>query len=315
MATPYITPLMLNSAPTGVSWDLIPYPGATSQEQYEEQYNICTRATKMIDGATNQVFRSTIDSEVNQGPNYYVTVDNSTQQLRWILTRWPVTQILAAQVSPNVLPPIWQAVPNGNWRIDTPVVGVYGSYVSGGSGGSGGQTIYLGAGNGGWNQGRNGYLVACSYVNGWPHAGISANATAGATTLSVDNVTGFAGANALIHDGASSEEISVTSVTATTQQVLPNSGGTAPAGPGTLTLATPLQFAHAGGSPPGVVVSSIPSDVIWATILAATVQALESGINAITIQNVHGSQTVGGHGTEELDMEWRRIVKPYKRVI
>lgn len=315
MATPYITPLMLNSAPTGVSWDLIPFPGATSEEQYEEQYNVCTRATKMIDGATNQIFRATIDSEENQGPNYYVTIDNSTQQLRWILTRWPVTQILAAQVSANVLPPKWTQVTNGQWRIATPPLDTYGSYLPGGSGGSGGQTIYLGSGWGSWAQGRNGYLVACSYVNGWPHAGITANATAGASTLSVDNVTGFAGANASIHDGASTEEISVTSVTATTPLVLPNGGGTAASGPGTLTLASPLQFSHEGGSPPGVVVSSIPADVLWATILAATVQALESGINAITIQNVHGSQTVGGHGTAALETEWRQIVKPYKRVI
>jgi hypothetical protein len=315
VATPYITPLMLNSAPTGVSWDLIPWPGATTQEQYEEQYNCCVRATKMVDGATNQVFRATIDSEVNQGPNYYITIDNNTGQLRWILTRWPVTQILAAQVSPNTLPPSWTAVPSGNWRIATPVLGTYGSYLSGGSGGSGGQTIYLGAGYGSWALGRNGYLAACSYVNGWPHAGIVESAAAGASTLYVDNVTGFAGAAAFIYDGASSEEVYVSSVSAAQSVTLPNGGGTAPAGPGTVTLSAPTQFAHTGGAPPGVVISSIPADVIWATILAATVQALESGINAITIQNVSGSQTVGGHGVEQLDQEWRRIVYPYKRVV
>lgn len=306
---------MLNSAPTGVSWEILPWPQATTTEQYEEQYNICVRATKMVDGYTNQVFRSTIDSEEQQGPNYYITVDNNTGQVRWILTRWPVTQILAAQVSSNVLPPSWTAVASGNWRIATPMLGTYGSYLSGGSGGSGGQTIYLGAGYGGGQNGRNGFLFACSYMNGWPHAGIVESATAGATTLYVDNVTGFAGATAFIYDGASSEEVSISSVVANSNLILPNNGGTAPAGPGTVTLASPLEFNHTGGAPPGVVISAIPADVIWATILAATTQALESGINAITIQNVSGSQTVGGHGVEQLDQEWKSIVAPYKRVI
>lgn len=294
---------------------MIPWPQATTQEQYEEQYNVCVRATKMVDGHTNQVFRATIDSEEAQGPNYYVTIDNSTGQLRWILTRWPVTQILAAQVAPNTLPPTWVQVPSGNWRIDTPVLGTYGSYLSGGSGGSGGQTIYLGAGYGSWGLGRNGYLVACSYMNGWPHAGITQDIAVGSSTIHVDNVTGFAGAAAFIYDGASSEEVYISSVTANAMVVLPNGGGLAPAGPGTVTLSAPTQFSHIGGAPPGVVISSIPADVIWATMLAATVQALESGINAITIQNVSGSQTVGGHGVEQLDQEWRRIVEPYKRVI
>jgi hypothetical protein len=315
MSTPYITPLMLNSAPTGVSWEILPWPQATTQEQYEEQYNICVRATKMVDGYTNQVFRSTIDSEEQQGPNYWITIDNNTGQLRWILTRWPVTEILAAQVASNVLPPQWQPVMAGSWRIATPMLGTYGSYLSGGSGGSGGQTIYLAAGYGGWANGRNGYLAACSYMNGWPHAGIVESVDAGAETIMVDNVTGFAGATAYIYDGASSEEVSVSSVTATSNVVLPNSGGTAPGGPGTVTLASPLAFAHTGGAPPGVVISSIPADVLWATMLAATTQALESGINAITIQNVSGSQTVGGHGVEQLDVEWKSLLNPYKRVI
>jgi|SRR6185437_7752657 hypothetical protein len=315
MATPYITPAMLNNAPTGIAWNIIPFPKATSEQQLAEQMNICWRATAIIDGYVNQVFRSTIDNEVQQGPNYYVTIDNNTAQLRWILTRSPVTEILAVQTSPNTLPPQWNQVTSGQWRIDQPVLGVYGSYTSGGSGGSGGQTIYVGAGWGSWALGRNGYLVAASYLNGWPHAGLLESAAASATSLFVDDVTGMAGATVMVYDGSSTEAVQVTSVTANTNTTLPNGGGTAPAGPGLINLATPTSFAHTGANPAAVVVSALPGDVLWATVLASTVQALESGITAVTIQNLPGSQTVGGHGVEALTLSYEAILRPYKRVI
>lgn len=315
MATPYITPNMLTTAPTGISWSIIPMPKATTAAQAAEQYNICWRATAIVDGYVNQVFRSTIDTEEQQGPNYYITVDNNTGQVRWILSRGPVTEILAAQTSANILPPSWNQVTNGQWRIERPVIGMYGSYLPGGSGGSGGQTIYLGAGWGGWNLGRNGWLFSCTYTNGWPHAGLTTSAIAGATTLTVDDVTGFAGASAFIYDGTDSESIQVTSVTAVSNMTLPNGGGTAPAGPGTLTLASPLAFAHTGAVPAEVVVSAIPSDVLWATVQAGMIQALDSGITSVSIQNVPGGSTTGGHGIAELESSYELLLEPYKRVI
>jgi hypothetical protein len=315
MATPYITPAMLNNAPTGIAWSIIPFPKATTEQQQAEQMNICWRSTAIVDGYVNQVFRSTIDNEVQQGPNYYITIDNNTGQIRWVLTRSPVTEILAVQVSPNTLPPQWTQVTSGQWRVDQPVLGVYGSYTSGGSGGSGGQTIYIGAGWGGWALGRNGYLVASSYLNGWPHAGLIESAVSGVTSLVVDDVTGMAGATVMVYDGSYTESVQVVSVTANTNTTLPNGGGSAPAGPGTVTLASPTLFPHMGGNPASVVVSGLPGDVIWASVLASTAQALESGITAVTIQNLPGSQTVGGHGIEALTLEYQKILNPYKRVI
>lgn len=315
MATPYITPAMLTTAPTGISWNIIPMPRATTAQQFAEQWNICVRATDLVNGEVNQVFRSTIDTEEISVPDFYATIQNNTGQVRWVLTRWPVTQILAAQTSPNVLPPTWSPVTTGAWRIETPVLGVYNSYVPGGSGGSGGQTIYLACGTANWAFGRNGFLTSCTYLNGWPHAGITANVEAGATTVTVDNVTGFTGAAAYIYDGAQSEGVNVTAVAANSPVTLPNDGGTAPGGPGTLTLASPLANAHAGSVPANVVISSIPADVLWATVLASMVQALDSGITAVTIQNVPGSTTTGGHGIQDLELAYQLILKPYKRVI
>lgn len=306
---------MLTSAPTGIAWSIIPMPKATDQQQFAEQYNICMRATAVVDGYVNQAFRATIDNEEISCPDYYATIQNNTGQVRWVLTRWPVTQILAAQSSPNTLPPVWNPVTSGAWRIETPVLGVYGSTVSAGSGGSGGQTIYLAVGTATWGFGRNGFLLSASYVNGWPHAGLITTADEGASTLTVDDVTGWAGATGVIYDGSSTETVQVVSVTANTNTTLPNSGGTAPAGPGTLTLATPLLFNHTGSVPANVVVSAIPADVLWATVLAAMVQALDSGITAITVQAVPGSTTMGGHGISDLQTGYEMLLEPYKRVI
>lgn len=304
---------MITRAPTGVSWSIIPFPKATSAEQLAEQTNICWRATKMLDGYCNQVLRSTIDNEQRSGPGEFrINVEQATGNIRWILSRWPVTEILAIQISSNAMfPRQWTQVPSGMWDIENPALGVYDSYVPSGSGGAGGQSIIIAPGFAGWWLGRNGYRFAASYVNGWPHCGLTTEATAGDTTLQVDDVTGFAGASAFLYDGSSTEVLSVTSVTATTPAVLPNGGGTAPAGPGTLTLTAPIADNH----PAGVIISTLPQDVMQAAIMAATTQALDAGITSVTIQNLPGSQTVGGHGVEDLKMQWQELMLPYRRVI
>lgn len=316
MATPYITPSMLTSAPTGVSWSIIPWPKATTEQQFAEQANICWRATTMIDGFVNQAMRSTVDTEQRSGPgDYRINLEQATGNIRWILSRWPVTEILAIQTSFNGFPRQWTQVPSGYYDIENPVIGLYNSYVPGGSAGSGGQSIIIAPGYGGWWNGRNGFRFSATYLNGWPHAGITASATSGSTTLTVDDVTGFAGASAYIYDGSQSEAVHIASVTANTPLTLPNSGGTAPAGPGTLTLSSPLTFPHSGSTPSTVVISSLPADVLWAAVLAAMAQALESGITSVSIQNITGSQTAGGHGVSDLHLQWETIMEPYRRVI
>lgn len=317
MATPYITPEMLTSAPTGVAWSIIPMPKATTQQQTAEQWNICHRATTMIDGFINQTMRATVDTEVRSGPgDYRINIEQATGNVRWILSRYPITEILAVQVAGNAtFPRQWTQVSSGYWDIENPVIGIYGSNLPGGSAGSGGQSILIAPGYASWWLGRNGFRFSCTYINGWPHAGITATADAGSTTISVDDVTGFAGASAFIYDGSGSETVHISSVSANTPMTLPNGGGTAPAGPGTLTLSSPLTFAHTGSIPANVVISAIPSDVIWATMLAAMSQALESGITSVSIQNITGSQTAGGHGISDLNLQWESIMEPFRRVI
>jgi hypothetical protein len=310
--TPYVTPDMLVNAPTGISWGIIPYPQAITGLQTAEQYNICGRATGLVDNFCNQVLRATADTEYRNGPDFQVTVQQSTGLARLTMQRWPVLSVLAISVSPNsAMPRTWTTLPSQAYDVERPVIGIYGSSAPSAAG-DGGQGILVASGYVDWSLGRNGYRIAVSYLNGWPHTSLTQNASSGATTLHVDDVTAFTGASATIFDGANTEAVTVTSVAATTNLVLPISGLSVPAGPGTLTINGGGLLNNHGAN---VVVSSLPQDILWATILAATAQALESGIDAIAIQNVNGSQTVGGHGVSELQTEYEVILAPYKRVI
>lgn len=310
--TPYVTPTMVINAPTGVSWSLIPSNKATSQQQLDEQFNMCQRATAIVDGYMNQVIRSTIDSEFLYGPgDYRVNIQNGTGNCRLILSRWPITQILGVAVSGNaVFPRQFTNLPTGFFDIERPVLGVYQSTSPTGSG-DGGQSIILAPGFVDWRQGRNGFRILVSYTNGWPHTSLTTAVTAGATTLPVDDVTGWAGATGTIFDATLRESIQVTSVTANTPLVLPNNLGTAQTGPGTLTLSAPLSFAHAAGT----VVTTMPGSILWATMLQVAAQALEAGITSVSIQNIPGSLTSGGKGVNDLLLESDLLLAPYRRLI
>jgi hypothetical protein len=308
-ATPYVLPNVITSAPTGISWSIIPFPKATSAQQTAEQMNMCIRATGVVNAYCNQTLRSTIDTEVVNGPDLRMNVmNNGTGNTRIILSQWPVTNVLQVAVSPNIFPRQWQTVPTNMFGVERPPVGIYGTSAPS-SAGNGGQSILLGAGYVNWANGRYGYTTSATYTSGWPHTSLTAPALAGATTVSVDDVTAFTGAFSYIFDGSQTESVMVTGVTANTPFTLPY-GGTTPAGPGTLTLASPLDFDHDAG----VMFSSLPQDIIWATILATTIQALEAGITSVSIQNLPGSQTTGGMGILALEQEYQRILNPYRRV-
>lgn len=311
MTTPYVTPDMLINAPTGIAWDIIPYPQAIQQLQTEEQYNICVRATALVDGYCNQVLRATVDTEQVTGPDFYLTVEQSTGVVRVILKRWPVLSVLAVSVSPAAaFPRTWTTLPAGTADVESPIIGLYGTTAPSNAA-DGSQAIEIAPGFIDWSLGRNGFRTAISYLNGWPHSSLTATATFPTSTLQVDDVTAFTGVTATIFDGSKTESVQVNSVTANTNLVLPISGVSVPAGPGTLNLVSPIANTHSAG----IVVSALPASVMWATILAATCQALESGIDAITIQNIPGSQTVGGHGVEQLEIQWQKILFPYKRSV
>lgn len=310
--TSYITPAMLLNAPTGVAWSLIPEPksGGTAA-QWAEVTNICWRATSIVDTYCNQVLRATVDNEVLTGPgSARFGVQPGTGNSLLVMRRWPVINVLAVQLARNTFPRVWSTVPAGQYEPQRPLINQFTDSASA-TMPDGGSGIVLARGWVDRCYGRNGYQAWVSYANGWPHTSLTAAASAGATTVQVDDVTGWPGAAGFVYDGAETESMAGLSVAASSPLQLPNGVGTAQAGPGTLTLAAPLTYPH----PAGTVVSALPANVLWATVLAAAAQALESGITSVTIQNVSGSSASSGHGVSDLTTEYEVLLDPFRRIV
>lgn len=312
--TPYVTPDQLSQWPTGVAWGSVPpVAGATPAQQYAVQAMICQEATSFAEQIVNQPLRSVETTEELQGPNYRVTVQWSSGNGRFICARWPVTQVTNVQVSPNnAWPRSWTVLPAGSFEPEYPVDGLYGASVP--SAGAGGQSILFAPGYIGWGAGwpgaqltgRLAFRVSATYISGWPHTALTAAPAAGASTISVDDCTGWIltassgatiGAAGVIYDaeGGGQEPIVCTGVSAAT-------------GPGTLTLASPLQYAHAQA----IMVSAMPTSVIWATALLAAKAALTRGATATTSQTTGGRQQAGMH---PLEAEARQLLATFRRTI
>jgi hypothetical protein len=313
MSTPYVTPQMLINAPTGISWETIPALKTTPQARLAAQTDICWRSTSMMDTFCNQVLRATVDNEQLTGPgNVRVGVQQGTGNGILIMRRWPVTQALAVQISANAaFPRQWSPVPSGLFDVAHPLINTYTDSASA-TMPDGGQSILVAPGYVTWAAGRNGQTVLVSYVNGWPHASLTAAVGEGDTTLPVDDVTGFDGASAFVYDGFETEAVAVVSIAANTPLPLPNGVGTAQTGPGTLTLASPLPSAHA----PGVVVSSLPANVIQAGIYFCVAQALTRGATATAVQAVSGGASGGGPSTtDDYNKLAEGLLSTFRRVI
>ena len=253
-----------------------------------------------------------MNNEFLQGPGApRVGIQQGTCNGHLVMRRWPLTQILAIQTALNrVFPRSWSTVPATQYEIEFPLVNAA-TDTAATDGPDGGSSILLAPGVIDGRYGRNGWRLLVSYVNGWPHTSLTSAAALGASTLAVDDVTGFTGASAFVYDGANTEQVAVTAVSALSPLALPNGVGMAQAGPGTLTLASPLSYGHGTGA----VASALPANVLWASVLAAATQALESGIDAIAIQSVPGTETTGGHGVEALQMQYELLLDPFRRIV
>jgi hypothetical protein len=303
--TPYVTPAMLSNAPTGIAWATIPFRNATSNDQYAEQLNMCQRATSMVDTACNHVIRATVNTESLVGPDFRLTVNQDTGVARAMMTRWPVIQVLGGQVSTtSSFPPNWTSISATAFRPEVPPIGIYGT-SSPSDAGEGGQGILIAPGYVTWRHGRNGYSVLIQYVNGWPHTSLTNIVNAGASTIQVDDCTGWApvtiggqGATGVLKDGATQEAISCTAASASS-------------GPGTLTLSRPLTYGHLEG----VMCTTLPEQIQYATILFCVAQALTRGASATTVQNTPGTGESSGGGITDIEKRATELCHPYRRVL
>lgn len=276
----------------------------------------------MVDTYCRQVLRATVDNEQLTGPGaprFGFLPD--TDQFLLSMRRWPISQILAIQYAQNRPPLSWSTVQANAYVIDQPLIGLYTDTASA-TAPDGGNTIQLNPcaiGSGSSMSGRfsrgawrsNSLRLLVSYTNGWPHTSLTAAATADATTIQVDDVTGWVGASGFCYDGSATEQVAVTAVSASTPLALPNGAGMAQTGPGTVTLSAPLTFAHEAGT----LVSALPANVMQATILIATSQVLDSGIESISAQTLSGSTSLGGKGVQDLIGQIKDLLNPYRRVI
>lgn len=286
-------------APTGVDFFSIPpggiMSGVTPQANTAEISNICARATDLVDQCCKQPLRATTDTLMLYGPGVRVGApqNGSTQPATLILKRWPVLQVNSIQVARNCLPYVWTTVPGDLYQPENPVSGLYGS-IAPTAAAEGGQGVLVSQQYVNWDYGRNGLAIQVEYLNGWPHCGLTAAATPvsppAAQTIEVDDctawaitspLTGYTGATGTVYDAGSQEVIHVTSASAAE-------------GPGTLTLSAPLAYSHAAG----VIVSSLPQAVGWATMLFCCEIALERGATAMTMMEIPGREVAQKAGVD-----------------
>jgi hypothetical protein len=281
---------------------------------------MCSRATSRVDGYCNQVLRATLDTELCHGPDSRVVVGPAAGgfwntpfwgraggNARIILSRWPVLQVSQVQTCPNGLwPRQWTTLPAGTAEPEKPPIGVYGSSAPSGDGG-GGQAILIAPGYINWQYGRNGWAILVQYTNGWPHSSLTAYAAAGSTTLTVNDVTGWAienyfdtytGATGTIRDAGQEETIHVTASSATT-------------GPGTITLEAATSYPHQAGT----LVTTMPRSIEQACIYFATAEALTRGATSTTIHSVGGAVAHSGADMDGLITLAELLLHPYRRTI
>jgi hypothetical protein len=310
-------------APTGIGWQGIPQPSSSLPAQQAEAMAILWRATSVVDTYANQVLRATVANEQLTGPGApRFGFMPGTDQFMLTMRQWPISEILAIQYAYNRPPLSWNTVKSTAYLINHPLVGAFTDTASA-TAPDGGWSIQLDTGAVGSSSGmsggrsarglwrRNGLRLWVSYTNGWPHTSLTSSAEAGASIVQVDDVTGWVGASGFAYDGSSTEQVSVSAVAANSPLGLPNGVGTAQSGPGTLTLSSPLAFGHAAWT----LVSALPASVMQATILIATSQVLDSGIESITAQTLSGSTSLGGKGVSDLIGQIKDLLNPYRRVV
>ncbi len=290
----------------------------TPAQNEAEMWNMCARATAKIDGYCNQILRATIDIEVLHGPDYRVTTGpgaggssptpywgNAGFNTRAILSSFPILEVTQVLVSPNTFPRNWVTLPSGWAEPEYPPFGIYNS-IAPASSAYGGQAVIIGPGYVNKCLGRNGFILQISYINGWPHAEITAQVSAGASAVSISDCTGWgitsyqgiAGATGVIKDSGQQETIHGTSTSV-------------PAGPGTLNLSAPLVYPHA----PGTIITTLPASIEQAAIHFATAEALVRGATTTTIHDIGGhSQNTGGD-VVGLNTEAELLCHPYRRTI
>ena len=287
MSTRLITVAELLEAPTSVDWaTLAENAGAGSAAQAIEQGNLIDRVSGWAANYCGQPLGLHATQLTETGrtrrsgyPGMKTWVDRDGF-LNFRTTTLPVLSVVSSQWAYLGVPLTYTAVPATNWVI-------LGSYP---------QVRHLIEASMDWTPNRQiPTLVQVVYVSGWPNAVLGANVTSGASkTLQVDTTLGMSatagdpGNQLTIYDGATTEIVTVSSVTDATHVVVAN-----------------LVSNHNAS----VGVSAVPSDMKQAVILGCAHWARERGVDALEMPTAASVLPKGmGSGWDDA----KALLQPYR---
>ncbi len=352
-SAPYVSAADLIQRPLGVSWASIGKTAATNPAPNQNTAaldQICRVAANQVDSEVGQTLRTLFVTEVIRGPSHRIGFLPGNDTAR-VLTSWsPIRKVLGGAVAAtSQVPKMWTAIPAGFIYQQSPPVGFYGTNTPepyhGGLNALLVSSTYMN-----WGLGRYGIDLHATYLNGWPHAVLTAGCSEGISTLQVDDVTGFVQAAPWVNDGTDAEQVTVidavgaaptawspavvytAGVTVTYggtvfQAMIPSGPNTQagpqmpavgafwsttiePAGPGILTLSAGTGFPH----PAGTVVTAVPEVAIWAACLFAKSQALQRGLATVSIKGEDGKALSTDAVIEAAIKEAVASLVPFRRV-
>jgi hypothetical protein len=285
VSRPYLTLDEFKNAPTALDYGNL-VQGGTLAAQDAELSNAITRASSYIDQFCNQIIGATSDSEQQR------TRVRPDGTIRFHPKFSPIVSLntLSIGFTPNGYFDVPD--PSQAWLEEQQVIfPLAGAQLS---------TSSQGPLSFGWPvSGRAECFIKYTYVNGYAQAVSTASASAGATSITVDNGLGIiAGESLKVYDGAFTENIIV--------------GSSYVYGSTTVPLASPLLYAHTAG----VSVSGLPAAVKQACILITSAYLKIRGDASLTLavttspgMQVEGSQRVGSDIAQA-----QEILKPFRRI-
>jgi hypothetical protein len=271
---PYITPGEFRAHPTGMETNQL-VPGGTKAANDQALLQVIRRASSYADGLCNKILAATLDTQtdkpiVQRDGTVRVALDNS-----------PVVGVTsaAAGLRPGSLVDL---VEGPDWDLSGRIFTVPTCLPRG-------ERVH----------------VKVQYINGWANAVLTADAAAGASSLTVSNGLGIIPGMTLTLSGAEASEFVV---------VDPSYSPSAALGPVTVPLAAPLLSAYAAGD----VFTAIPAEVKLAVILLTCAIIKTRGASAVVMASVNAEPDHevpfedGATGEYGMAVD---LLHPYRRVL
>lgn len=266
----YVTVDDFIAAPTGTDISQL-RPGAPVQDQRAAAARVILSASNAADRICQKVLAATVDTETGR---HRVS---SRGHLRIPLKNTPILEVRGISLGtvPTALVP--QTDLSGVW-IEDPIVMI--PYC--------GDTV-------------NGRVYgSVTYVNGWAVGTLAAPVTAGATSITLDNVLGvYPGQQTRLYDGGLDEVLTIA------PSYVP---GASP-----VTLAAPVAYDHSVGCG----VSNMPPAIRQAVILLASSYVKLRGSESIVLSSINeepSRKSAGESGMSSEEEEARSLLFQYGRV-